>query len=241
MVQENDADIMLAGGCDSFLNFPGFASFDLLSAMSSKYNDTPEKASRPFDRKRNGFVMGEAGGAVVLEELEHALRRQVPIYAEVIGYASSCDGYRVTDSAPDGIGARIAMQHALESTGLDTPVIDYINAHGTATLYNDRTETLAVKHVFGERAYRIPMSSIKSMTGHSIGGAGAIELVTCVLTILHNAIPPTINYEHPDPDCDLDYVPNTARYQPVQTAMSNSFGFGGQNASLIVRRYEQEC
>ena len=238
MVQDGDADVMLAGGCDSLLNFVGFASFDLLSAMATKYNDTPHKASRPFDRKRNGFVMGEAGGAVVLEEMEHARRRGAEIFAEVVGYASSCDGYRVTDSAPDGIGARLAMGHALESAGLAPGDIDYINAHGTGTLYNDRAESLAIKHIFGEHAYQVPISSIKSMTGHSIGGAGAIELVTSVMTILCGAIPPTINYENPDPDCDLDYVPNVARHQQVRTVMSNSFGFGGQNASLIVRRYE---
>jgi 3-oxoacyl-[acyl-carrier-protein] synthase II len=235
LIREGDADVMIAGGCDSLLTFVLFATFDMLSALASRYNDTPEIASRPFDRKRDGFVMGEAGAAVVLESLKHARDRGAVIYAELTGYGASCDAYRVTDSAPDGIGARIAMEAALRSACLGPADIDYINAHGTGTRINDRVETLAIKQVFREHARRVAISSVKSMTGHSIGGAGALEFVTCVMALAAGCIPPTINYEYPDPDCDLDYVPNVSRELSIRTAMSNSFGFGGQNACLIVR------
>jgi 3-oxoacyl-[acyl-carrier-protein] synthase II len=238
LIQEGDADVMIAGGCDSLLTFVTFASFDMLSALSSRYVDPPGLASRPFDRKRDGFVMGEAGAAVVLESAEHARARKAMIHAELAGYGASCDAYRVTDSAPDGIGARLAMEAALSSARLAPHEVDYINAHGTGTRINDRVETLAIKQVFGGHARRVPISSVKSMTGHSIGGAGALEAVTCVMALAAGRIPPTINYQFPDPDCDLDYVPNVPRELSLRTAMSNSFGFGGQNASLIVRSWD---
>jgi 3-oxoacyl-[acyl-carrier-protein] synthase II len=238
-IVEGEADVMLAGGCDSLLNFTAFASFDLLSALSNRYNDAPQSASRPFDRRRDGFVMGEGGAAVVLESLSHATRRGAHILAEVKGYASSCDAYRITDSAPDAIGAVLAIQGSLESAGLEPPDIDYVNMHGTSTLVNDRTETLAIKKVFGPSANSLPTSSIKSMIGHSIAGAGAIECVTCVIAMEQSLIPPTINQEHADPACDLDYVPNHARPMQLSHVMSNSFGFGGQNGSLILSRHAQ--
>lgn len=234
LIQEGDAEVMIAVGCDSLLTFVVFASFDRLSALASRY-EAPERASRPFDRRRDGFVMGEAGAAVVLESVSHARERGARVYGELAGYGTSCDAYRVTDSAPDGVGARLAMTNALHDAGLAPEEIGYINAHGTGTRINDRVETLAIKRVFGEQAYRIPVSSVKSMTGHSIGGAGATEFVTCVLALRAGRLPPTINYRYPDPDCDLDYVPNVSRASAARTAMSNSFGFGGQNASLIVR------
>jgi 3-oxoacyl-[acyl-carrier-protein] synthase II len=238
LIQEGDADIMLAGGCDSLLDFVIFASFDMLSALSSRYSDTPQIACRPFDRRRDGFVMGEAGAAVVLESLTHARERGAVIYAELAGYGTSCDAYRITDSAPDGAGAQLAMAAALQSARMVPEDVDYINAHGTGTRINDRVETLAIKKAFGGHAHQVPVSSVKSMTGHSIGGAGALEFVTCVMALGAGQIPPTINYQYPDPECDLDYVPNISREVPLRTAMSNSFGFGGQNASLIARRWD---
>ncbi|MCM6775613.1 beta-ketoacyl-[acyl-carrier-protein] synthase family protein [Nocardia sp. CDC159] len=238
-IREGDADVVLAGGCDSLLTFLGISSFDLLTALATRYNDDPAAASRPFDRRRCGFVMGEGAAFVVLEGFEHALRRGVEPLAEVIGYGASCDAYRITDSPPDGDGAVLAMSAALTDGRLRAEDVDYISAHGTSTLINDRAETRAVHKVFGDRAANIPISSQKSMMGHSIGAAGAIECVTCVHVLRTGLIPPTINHEYPDPDCDLDYVPNRARAQRVRVAMSNSFGFGGQNASIVVRRWDE--
>ncbi|MEU7141400.1 beta-ketoacyl-[acyl-carrier-protein] synthase family protein [Nocardia sp. NPDC046473] len=236
-IREGDADVVLAGGCDSLLSFLGISSFDLLTALATRFNDRPAAASRPFDRRRCGFVMGEGAAFVVLEELAHALRRGREPLAEVVGYGASCDAYRITDSPPHGEGAVLAMSGALIDGGLLAEDIDYISAHGTSTLINDRAETRAVHKVFGDRATSIPISSQKSMIGHTIAAAGAIECVTCLYVLRTGLIPPTINYEYPDPDCDLDYVPNTARAQQVRVAMSNSFGFGGQNASIVLRRW----
>ncbi|KAA8885546.1 beta-ketoacyl-[acyl-carrier-protein] synthase family protein [Nocardia colli] len=236
-IREGDADAVLAGGCDSLLSFLGISSFDLLTALATRFNDHPAAASRPFDRRRCGFVMGEGAAFVMLEELEHALRRGAEPLAEVAGYGTSCDAYRITDSPPHGAGAVLAMSGALTDGGLRAEDIDYISAHGTSTLINDRAETRAVHKVFGDRAAAIPISSQKSMIGHTIAAAGAIECVTCLHVLRTGLIPPTINYEFPDPDCDLDYVPNTARAQEVRVAMSNSFGFGGQNASIVLRRW----
>ncbi|MFG1796208.1 beta-ketoacyl-[acyl-carrier-protein] synthase family protein [Nocardia sp. NPDC049149] len=236
-IREGDAEVVLAGGCDSLLSFLGISSFDLLTALATKFNDRPSAASRPFDRRRCGFVMSEGAAFVVLEELEHALRRGAQPLAEVAGYGTSCDAYRITDSPPHGEGAVLAMSGALIDGGLRAEDIDYISAHGTSTLINDRAETRAVHKVFGDRATSIPISSQKSMIGHSIAAAGAIECVTCLHVLHTGLVPPTINYEFPDPDCDLDYVPNVARAQQVQVAMSNSFGFGGQNASIVLRRW----
>lgn len=239
-IREGDADVMLAGGCDSLLTFLGISSFDLLTALATKYNDDPTAASRPFDRRRCGFVMGEGAAFVMLEDLAHALRRGAQPLAEVVGYGASCDAYRITDSPPDGDGAVLAMSAALTDGALRSEEVDYISAHGTSTLINDRAETRAVRKVFGDRAESVPISSQKSMLGHSIGAAGAIECVTCLHVLRTGLVPPTINYEFPDPDCDLDYVPNTARQQPVRVAMSNSFGFGGQNASIVLRQWTDE-
>jgi len=236
-IREGDADVVLAGGCDSLLTFLGVSSFDLLTALATRFNGDPAAASRPFDRKRCGFVIGEGAAFVVLEELNHALRRGAEPLAEVVGYGASCDAYRITDSPPDGDGAVLAMSAALDDGQLNNDAIGYISAHGTSTQINDRAETRAVHRVFGPRARSIPISSQKSMIGHSIGAAGAIECVTCVHVLRTGLIPPTINYKFPDPDCDLDYVPNTARAQQVDVAMSNSFGFGGQNASIVLRRW----
>ncbi|QBS39158.1 beta-ketoacyl synthase [Nocardia sp. CS682] len=236
-IREGDADAVLAGGCDSLLTFLGISSFDLLTALATRFNDRPAAASRPFDRRRCGFVMGEGAAFVMLEELEHALRRGAEPLAEVAGYGASCDAYRITDSPPHGEGAVLAMSGALIDGGLRAEDIDYISAHGTSTLINDRAETRAVHKVFGDRATSIPISSQKSMIGHSIAAAGAIECVTCLHVLRTGLVPPTINYEFPDPDCDLDYVPNISRAQQVRVAMSNSFGFGGQNASIVLRQW----
>jgi 3-oxoacyl-[acyl-carrier-protein] synthase II len=240
-IREDDADVMIAGGCDAFLNFTGVASFDLLSALSTRYNNEPARASRPFDRRRDGFVLAEGGGAAVLEELGHALRRGVEPLAEVIGYGSSCDAYRITDSPPDGRGAALAMTAALDDARLPASAVGYISAHGTSTLLNDRAETRAIRQVFGAAAGATPISSQKSMLGHAIGGAGAIEFVTCVQALRHRILPPTINYEYPDPECDLDYIPNVARDLAVDVTMSNSLGFGGQNACILLRRWPQRA
>jgi 3-oxoacyl-[acyl-carrier-protein] synthase II len=237
IIRDGDADIMIAGGCESALNFMGFVGFVLIKAMSEKYA-APEKASRPFDRKRNGFVMSEGAGVVILEELEHARRRGAPIFGELLGYGSSADAYRITDTHPKGEGAVIAMRAALHDASLSIGDIDYINAHGTSTIMNDQTETEAIKQVFGERAASIPISSNKSMIGHTIAAAGAIECVLSTMGINKSVILPTINYENPDPKCNLNYVPNTAIEIPHRRVLSNSFGFGGQNACLAIGKYE---
>ena len=237
MIRHGDADVMLAGGAHSMIHPRGVTGFCRLSALSTR-NDEPHRASRPFDRNRDGFVLGEGSAMLVLEEEGHARARGARIYAELIGYGASADAFRITDQHETGRGAVQCMKKALADAGIDPGQIHYINAHGTSTQVNDRVETLAVKQVFGRDAYRVPVSSVKSMTGHLIAAAGALELITCILAIRDGVLPPTINYEEPDPDCDLDYVPNQARRTTITTAMSNSFGFGGQNVSLVVRRYE---
>lgn len=236
IIREGRADIMMAGGCESNLNFSGFVGFVLIRALSEK-NAVPQKASRPFDRKRSGFVMSEGAATLVLESLDHALERNVPILGEVLGYGSSADAYRITDIHPKGDGAFLAMQGALRDAGLITSEIEYINAHGTSTVQNDYIETVAINRVFGERAKSIPVSSNKSMIGHTIAGAGAIEAGLTLMGMRNSVILPTINYEFSDPKCDLDYVPNEAREVEHSIAISNSFGFGGQNACLCLGKY----
>lgn len=237
IIQEGSADVMLAGGCESTLNFTGFIGFVLIKALVEKYI-SPQTASRPFDRKRNGFVMSEGAGAVILEDLEHARKRKAPILGELLGYGSSADAYRITDTHPKGEGAFLAIKGAIEDAALSPEGIDYINAHGTSTIQNDLVETLAIKRVFGERAGQIPVSSNKSMLGHAIAAAGAIECILTVMGMNRSVILPTINYESRDPKCDLDYVPNEARIKEHRIALSNSFGFGGQNACLCIGRFE---
>lgn len=237
MIREGRSDAMIAGGCESSLNFSGFVGFVLIRALTEKYA-TPEKASRPFDRKRNGFVMSEGAGAVILEELEHALARNAPILGEVLGYGASADAYRITDVHPKGEGAVLSMQAALRDASLTPDDIEYINAHGTSTIQNDISETLAIKKVFGDRAKQMPVSSNKSMLGHTIAAAGAIECVMTLMGMERSIILPTINYEVRDPKCDLNYVPNEAKSLSHRIALSNSFGFGGQNASLCLGRFE---
>jgi len=236
IIQRGDADIMIAGGTEATISPLGIGGFCAMKALSTR-NDEPEKASRPFDATRDGFVMGEGAGIVVLEELSMAERRGARIYAEVKGYGMTGDAYHITAPAPQGEGAARCLKMALEDAGLSPDEVDYINAHGTSTKFNDENETAAIKTVFGERAYRIPVSSTKSMTGHLLGAAGGIEAIFTIMTIVKGVIPPTINYEHPDPECDLDYVPNKARQQNVDVAISNSFGFGGTNACLIFQKY----
>jgi 3-oxoacyl-[acyl-carrier-protein] synthase II len=236
MIRRGDADVMLSGGAHSMIHPFGVTGFNLLTALSTR-NDEPTKASRPFDRDRDGFVLGEGGAMVILEDLEHAKKRGAKIYGEVVGYGSTADAYRITDTHPEGRGAASCIRMALEDGGLELDQINYINAHGTSTSVNDKVETLAIKTVFGEQAYRIPVSSTKSMMGHLIAAAGATELIICLKAIENNVLPPTINYDTPDPDCDLDYVPNKARDARCDYALSNSFGFGGQNIALIVGRY----
>jgi 3-oxoacyl-[acyl-carrier-protein] synthase II len=236
LIQDGKADVMIAGGSEAPLNFMGFIGFVLIKALAERYS-VPQKASRPFDRKRNGFVMSEGAGAVILEEQEHARLRKIPILGEVLGYGASADAYRITDTHPAGLGAVLAMKGALEDASLRPEEIDYINAHGTSTTMNDATETKAIKEVFGPRAKQIPVSSNKSMLGHTIAAAGALELILTLMGLSRSIILPTINQEFPDPKCDLDYVPNEARHQEHKVALSNSFGFGGQNACLCVGRY----
>lgn len=237
IIQDSKCDVMIAGGCEATLDFVGMTGFILLKALSEKYT-TPQTASRPFDRKRNGFVMSEGAAALVLEELEHARSRGALILGELLGYGSSADAYRITDTHPKGLGAVFAMKAALEDAFLAPEDVDYINAHGTSTQQNDLTETRAIKEVFGQRAKDIPVSSNKSMLGHTIAAAGAIECILTLEGIRRSIILPTINYEFRDPKCDLDYVPNEARLKENSTAISNSFGFGGQNACLCVGDFE---
>ncbi len=236
IIRRGEADVMLSGGCHSMIHPFGVTGFNLLTALSTR-NDEPQRASRPFDNERDGFVLGEGAAMVVLEDLEHARRRGAKIHGEVIGYGSTAEAYRITDTHPAGRGAEACIKMALADAGLGSDSIDYINAHGTSTDVNDKVETLAIKTVFGEQAYKIPVSSTKSMMGHLIAAAGATELIVCLLAIRDGVLPPTINYETPDPNCDLDYVPNQAREGRCDHALSNSFGFGGQNISLIAGRY----
>jgi 3-oxoacyl-[acyl-carrier-protein] synthase II len=236
-IQMGQATAMLAGGSEATITPMGVSGFNALKALST-HNDEPQKASRPFDAQRDGFVMGEGSGLIVLEDLEHALARGARIYAEYGGYGATADAYHLTAPAPDGDGAVRCMRRAIRDAGLEPGQIDYINAHGTSTKFNDAIETMAIKAVFGEYAYRVPVSSTKSMTGHLLGAAGGIEAIASVLAIDRGVIPPTINLEHPDPECDLDYVPNTARRVPVRTVLSNTFGFGGANAAVVFKKYE---
>ena len=235
IIRRGDADVMLSGGTHSMIHPFGVTGFNLLTALSTN-NEHPTQASRPFERDRDGFVLGEGAGMLVLEEWEHARRRDAKVYGELTGYGSTADAYRITDTHPEGRGATRSIQLALEDAGLAPEAIGYINAHGTSTSVNDRVETLAIKQAFGARAYQIPVSSTKSMMGHLIAAAGATELIICLMAIRDRVLPPTINYEHPDPECDLDYIPNEARQAPCDHALSNSFGFGGQNITLIVSR-----
>jgi len=236
IIRRGEADVMLSGGTHTMIHPFGVTGFNLLTALST-HNDEPEKASRPFDRNRDGFVLGEGAGMVILESLEFAKARGARIYSEIVGYGSTADAFRITDTHPQGRGAITCIKMALADAELHSDKIDYINAHGTSTSVNDKVETLAIKKVFGERAYKIPVSSTKSMMGHLIAAAGVTELIFCLLAIRDNVVPPTINYETFDPDCDLDYVPNVARQIPCNITLTNSFGFGGQNIALIARRF----
>lgn len=236
IIKRGDADMMLSGGTHSMIHPFGVTGFNLLTALST-HNENPQQASRPFDKNRDGFVLGEGAGMVILEELEHAKARGANIYGELIGYGSSADAYRITDIHPEGRGGTACMKMAVKSAGVNPEEIDYINAHGTSTAVNDKVETKGIRQSLGEAAYKIPVSSVKSMMGHLIAAAGSVEAITCLLSIKHNKVPPTINYETPDPDCDLDYVPNEMRDQTVKTALSNSFGFGGQNITLIFSEF----
>lgn len=235
IIKRGDADVMLAGGAEAPVTRIGLAAFDSMHALSTR-NADPERASRPFDAERDGFVLAEAAGVLVLESLEHATRRGAHIYAEVTGYGATADAYHITAPSEGGEGAARAMRQAIERAGLQLCDIGYINAHGTSTPHNDRAETQAIKAVFGNQAP--PISSTKSMTGHLIGASGAVEAIICIKTILEGCLPPTINQEHPDPDCDLDYVPNVARAKRIDAALSNSLGFGGHNTALVVSRFD---
>jgi 3-oxoacyl-[acyl-carrier-protein] synthase II len=227
---------MVAGGSEAIIDELPLAGFASMKALSTR-NDEPQRASRPFDADRDGFVAGEGAGVVVLESLEHARRRSARIYAEIVGYGMTADAYHMTAPDPDGDGAVRAMAAALRDGGLEPEAVGYINAHGTSTPYNDRTETLAIKKVFGDHARRLAVSSTKSVIGHLLGAAGGVEAVATVLAVHHGLLPPTVNYETPDPECDLDYVPNVARPVQVDAALSNGFGFGGTNATLAFRRF----
>lgn len=237
VIQRGDADVMVSGGAEAPITKMSFAGFCANTALST--NQDPLKASRPFDKNRDGFVMGEGAGIVVLEDLEHAKARGAKIYAEIVGYGATGDAYHITAPAPEGEGGARAMKMALNDAGLNPEDIGYINAHGTSTDYNDKFETMAIKNVFGEHAYKVAVSSTKSMTGHLLGAAGGIEAIFTALAIKDGVLPPTINYETPDPECDLDYVPNEARRQEVQAAISNSLGFGGHNATIALKKYTE--
>lgn len=236
MIQYGDADAAIAGGTEATITPLAFAGFNSMKALSTR-NDEPELASRPFDKGRDGFVMGEGSGVVILEELESAKARGAEILAEVIGFGMSGDAYHITSPAEGGAGAVQCMKAALNDARLNPEDVSYINAHGTSTYYNDLYETMAIKKLFGEAAYKVPVSSTKSMTGHLLGAAGGVEAVAAIMTIVSNQMPPTINYDEPDPECDLDYIPNTARDKIVDVALSNTYGFGGTNASLAFRKY----
>jgi 3-oxoacyl-[acyl-carrier-protein] synthase II len=236
IVRRGDAVAMISGGAHSMIHPFGVTGFSLLTALSTR-NDEPTKASRPFDRMRDGFVLGEGAAMIVLEELEHAKARRAHIYGEILGYGSTADAYRITDIHPQGRGAIACMQMAIRDAGLQPADIHYVNAHGTSTSVNDRVETVACRVVFGDAAMKVPVSSTKSMMGHLIAAAGVTELIVCLMAIRDGVLPPTINYEYPDPECDLDYIPNQAREARCDHALNNSFGFGGQNISLVVGRF----
>jgi 3-oxoacyl-[acyl-carrier-protein] synthase II len=237
MIRRGSADVMIAGAAEASIVSVAIAGMNVMGALSTR-NDEPEKASRPFDKNRDGFLMGEGGAILILESLEHAQARGADILCEFSGYGTSDDAHHISAPAEDGAGAALSMRLALENAGLNAGDIDYINAHGTSTMLNDKGETAAIKTVFGEHAYKIPVSSTKSMTGHLLGASGTLEAVVCAKVIQENLLPPTINYETPDPTCDLDYVPNQARPAQPKHVMSNSFGFGGHNATLILSRFE---
>lgn len=236
LLQRGDADVVITGGTEAAITPMSFSGFCSMKALST-HNDEPQKASRPFDKNRDGFVMGEGSGILILETLEHAKKRGASIYAEIVGYGATADAYHITAPAPEGEGGARAMSNALKDAGLNPSDIDYINAHGTSTPLNDKFETAAIKKVFGDNAKKVAISSTKSMIGHLLGAAGAVELITSILTINKGIITPTINYEERDPECDLDYVPNEAREANVNYALSNSLGFGGHNATLIVKKF----
>jgi 3-oxoacyl-[acyl-carrier-protein] synthase II len=237
IIRRGDAEAMIAGGSEAAITPMSLGGFAALRALST-CNDNPRKASRPFDRDRDGFIIGEGAGILILEELEFARRRGANIYAEVVGYGSSADAYHITAPSEDGDGGVRVMKMAIRKAGIQPHEVDYINAHGTSTPYNDRLETMAIKKCFGEHAYKMAVSSTKSMTGHLLGGAGGLEAGISALAIHHQVAPPTINLDNPDPECDLDYVPHTGRPMPIRYALSNSFGFGGTNASLLFKKYE---
>ena len=237
IIRRGDADAMIAGGSEAAITPMSVGGFGSMRALSTR-NDEPEKASRPFDKDRDGFIIGEGAGVVILEDLEYAQRRGAPIYAELVGYGSSADAYHMTAPSEDGDGARRVMEMAIRKAGIRPHEVDYINAHGTSTPYNDKLETLAIKRCFGEHACKVAISSTKSMTGHLLGGAGGLEAGISALAVHHQLVPPTINLDHPDPECDLDYVPHTSRTMPIRYALSNSFGFGGTNAALLFKKFE---
>ena len=238
IIKRNDADIMIAGGSESAITPMGVGGFAAMRALSTR-NDDPAHACRPFDKDRDGFIMGEGSGVIVLEELEFAQRRGAAIYAELVGYGMTADAFHITAPSEDGEGAMRVMQMAIRGAGIQPEQVDYINAHGTSTPFNDKLETLAIKRVFGDYAYKVAISSTKSMTGHLLGAAGGVEAAISALAIRHQVIPPTINYETPDPECDLDYVANASRPLAIRYALSNSFGFGGTNGTLLLKRYEE--
>jgi 3-oxoacyl-[acyl-carrier-protein] synthase II len=237
IIQRGDADAMVCGGAEAAITPMGVGGFAAMRALSTR-NEDPERASRPFDADRDGFVIGEGAGVLVLEELEHALARGAKIYAEMAGYGMSSDAFHITQPSENGDGAVRVMTNAIKDAGVEPQDIDYINAHGTSTFYNDKLETLAIKRVFGDSAYAIPVSSTKSMMGHLLGAAGGVEAGIIALALRDQIIPPTANYEKPDPECDLDYVPNVSRRRPMRYALSNSFGFGGTNAAVLMKRYD---
>jgi 3-oxoacyl-[acyl-carrier-protein] synthase II len=237
-IKRGGADVMITGGTEAIINPLGITAFNALHALSTR-NDDPKKASRPFDKERDGFIVAEGAVVLILESMEHALKRNANILAEIVAYAATSDSFHVTQPLESGEGAARAIKNALKSGDIEPEEIDYINAHGTSTQLNDAMETKAIKSAFGDYAYKVPISSTKSMTGHLIGAAGAIEPAICIMTILNGVIPPTINYENPDPECDLDYVPNTARQAEVNIALTNSFGFGGHNSVLILKEFTE--
>ena len=236
VIQRGDADVIITGGAEASITPMSFAGFCSMKAMSTC--EDPKAACRPFDAERDGFVMGEGAGILIIEELEHALKRGANIIAEIMGYASTNDAYHITAPDPEGEGSVMCMKMAIKDADLDVEDIDYINAHGTSTEFNDKFETKAIKTVFGEKAYKLPVSSTKSMTGHLLGAAGAVEAIISTLAIRNGFIPPTINYKTPDPECDLDYVPNKGRKADISCALSNSLGFGGHNATIIIKKYQ---
>jgi 3-oxoacyl-[acyl-carrier-protein] synthase II len=238
IIRRNDADAMIAGGSEAAITPMGVGGFAAMRALSTR-NDEPERASRPFDKDRDGFIMGEGAGVIIIEELEFAKQRGAPIYAELVGYGMSADAFHITAPSEDGDGGMRVMATALRHAGVEPAQVDYINAHGTSTPYNDKLETLAIKRLFGDHARQLAISSTKSMTGHLLGAAGGLEAGITALAVRHQVVPPTINYETPDPECDLDYVPNQKRAMKVDYALSNSFGFGGTNGALLFKRYEE--